>query len=40
MRDAGCAEAILEPYWIEKERLLEGIDVAGQIKLLLSRGDS
>lgn len=40
MRDAGCAEAILEPYWIEKERLLEGIDVAGQIRLLLSRGDS
>ena len=32
MRDAGCAEAILEPYWIEKERRLEGIDIAGQIK--------
>jgi phthiodiolone/phenolphthiodiolone dimycocerosates ketoreductase len=37
MRDAGCAEAILEPYWIEKEKLLEGVDTAGQIKLLFSR---
>jgi len=37
MREAGCMEAILEPYWIEKERLTEGIDVAGQIRSLLLR---
>lgn len=39
MKDGGCSEAILEPYWIEKERLLEAVDEAGQIKLLFSRGD-
>lgn len=32
MREAGCAEAILEPYWIEKERLLEGVDLAGRVR--------
>lgn len=36
LRDAGCTEGILEPYWIEKERLLEGVDLAGQIKTLFS----
>jgi phthiodiolone/phenolphthiodiolone dimycocerosates ketoreductase len=34
MRDAGCSETILEPYWIEKERLIDGVDLAGRIKLL------
>ncbi len=37
LRDAGCAEAILEPYWIEKERLREGIDIAGQVKSQFSK---
>ncbi len=37
MRDAGCVEVILEPYWIEKERVLEGVDLAGQIKLLFAK---
>jgi phthiodiolone/phenolphthiodiolone dimycocerosates ketoreductase len=43
MRDAGCAEAILEPYWIGDQsdpksqpnwvgRVLDGIDMAGRIK--------
>jgi hypothetical protein len=36
MRDAGYTEAILEPYWIEKERLLEGVDLAGQIRSLFA----
>jgi hypothetical protein len=36
MRDAGCTEAILEPYWIEKERLLEGVDLAGRIRSLFA----
>lgn len=36
MRDAGCDEIILEPYWIEKERILEGVDLAGRIKSLFA----
>ncbi len=43
MKDAGCEEAILEPYWIGEQsdpnaepnwvgRVLEGVDKAGQIK--------
>ena len=32
MRDGGCAESILEPYWIEGERILDGIESAGWIK--------
>lgn len=36
MKDAGCTEVILEPYWIEKERILEGVDLAGKIKLRFS----
>lgn len=38
MRDSGCAEAILEPYWIEKERIREGIEAAGKIKLWFAQG--
>ena len=34
MRDAGCSEVILEPYWIEKERILDGVELAGRIKSL------
>lgn len=40
MKEAGCEEAVLEPYWIEKERIIEGIDIAGQIKSQLSGENS
>ena len=33
MIEAGCAEIILEPYWIEKERITEAVNLAGRIKL-------
>ncbi|MCL7383682.1 MAG: LLM class flavin-dependent oxidoreductase [Thaumarchaeota archaeon] len=28
-RDAGCGHMILEPYWIEKDKLREAIEIAG-----------
>jgi hypothetical protein len=30
-------QPFLEAFWIEKDRLLEGVDAAGQVKLLFSR---
>ncbi len=49
MRDAGCEEAILEPYWIGSQndpnaepnwvgRVLEGVDMAGRIKSMFAAG--
>jgi phthiodiolone/phenolphthiodiolone dimycocerosates ketoreductase len=32
-REAGCLHIILEPYWIEEDRLLEAVELAGRIKV-------